>query len=157
MDFLKYLVPGAPTNFSAVAINSTTIYLSWSAPVTTNGILLNYTIISFENGSYLEEFAVGNNTLEVLYYDLEEDTEYSILVYANTSAGRGDSSIANARTFEDCKQYLLHIDVYIIIFESRNCIHVSSFRMNVIQILISTYTVYLCVCSYSVLLCYVWI
>ena len=90
-------------------MNSTAIELSWSAPITTNGILLNYTILFISsidlsnNDSYYYDIVVDNSTFGYIVTDLNEDTEYIFYILADTIAGSGDFVTVIERTFEDRK------------------------------------------------------
>ena len=83
-------------------MNSTAIELSWSAPITTNGILLNYTIF-YINSIDLNNIVVDSSTFVYIVTDLNEDTEYIFDIFADTIAGSGDSVTVIERTFEDRK------------------------------------------------------
>jgi len=104
-----FLVPEVPTNFSAVAVSSTAIQLSWSAPAAPNGILLSYTVAYADmnddlssNNSYV--FVVyDNNTFGDIVTGLNEHTPYVYSISANTIAGSGDIDVAIESTFEDRK------------------------------------------------------
>ena len=98
--YLHILVPGAPTDFTAVTISSTVVQLSWNIPDVTNGILTNYTLI----------YAGNNDTLTIIFdihtfvatiTGLDEDSFYLFIIYANTSAGAGPNSNISAVTLED--------------------------------------------------------
>jgi len=89
-----------PTNFAAVTNASTMIQLSWSAPNVTNGILLYYTVV-YSNTTHTLIMVYGNDTFSDIIQYLNEDTNYSFVIYANTSAGAGPNTTDSARTFED--------------------------------------------------------
>ena len=113
---IYFTVPEAPTNVSAIAVSSTIIQLSWSAPVTANGILLNYTVILISSNNFSSINFSNNDSFEIVYVNvysnntfgdtiagLNEDTEYIFAIYADTIAGSGDVAIDTERTFEDRK------------------------------------------------------
>ena len=91
-----------PTNFVAVTNASTMIQLSWSAPNIINGILLYYTVV-YSNTTHTVIIVYGNDTFSDIIQYLNEDTLYSFVIYANTSAGAGPNATDSATTFEDCE------------------------------------------------------
>jgi len=107
-----HIVPEAPTNFTAVAISSTTIQLSWNVPNVTNGIVLNYTVVYF-NDTDIFITLYDNDTFNDTIRDLNEDTFYEFVIFANTNAGDGVNVTDVAVTFEDCKWNNIIVDRHI--------------------------------------------
>ena len=95
-----YTVPEAPTNFMVQPIASTMVELLWNAPDVTNGILLYYTVVYYNNTDTLT-VVYNNDTFNDTITDLNEDTLYSFVIYANTSAGAGPNATDFATTLED--------------------------------------------------------
>ena len=95
-------MPGAPTNFTVEPIASTMVELSWNPPDVTNGILLYYTVVYYNSTDSLM-IVYNNETFNDTITDLNEDTLYSFVIYANTSAGAGPNATDFATTFEDSK------------------------------------------------------
>ena len=93
-------MPEAPTNFTAVADTSTTILLSWNPPNVNNGILLSYTVVYYNTTDTLV-MVYDNDTFADTITGLNEDTLYSFVIYANTSAGAGPNATDSDVTFED--------------------------------------------------------
>jgi len=103
-----YAVPEAPVNFIAEAIASTMVELSWGAPNITNGILLYYTVEFYNDTDTLTE-VYDNDTFNDIITGLNEYTLYSFVIYANTSAGKGDDATDTALTFEDRELDSAHV------------------------------------------------
>lgn len=101
-------MPEAPTDFAAVTTTSTMIELSWNVPNVTNGIILSYTVI-YINATDMLIMVYDNNTFNANITDLNEDTSYSFMIYANTSAGAGPDATDSAITFEDRECNIIHI------------------------------------------------
>ena len=95
-----YTVPEAPTNFSATAISSTMMTLSWNEPDVTNGVLLYYTVV-YNNTTDTLTMVYDNTKFGDTITGLNEDTSYSFVIYANTSAGAGRNATDFDVTFED--------------------------------------------------------
>jgi len=93
-------VPEAPTIFSARAVSSTMVRLTWAVPDVINGILLSYTLV-YSNAGNTFIRTYNNNTFEDTISNLDKYTEYRFVIYANTSAGEGDNTTATVRTLED--------------------------------------------------------
>ena len=93
-------VPQAPTNFTAVAVASTVVNLSWNVPDVTNGILLYYTIV-YHNATDTMTVVHNNETFHITITELNEDTYYTFVIYASTSAGDGPNVTDFAVTLED--------------------------------------------------------
>ena len=78
------------------------VELSWSVPNVTNGILLYYSVV-FTNSTDTLIMIYDYKTFSNIITDLNEDTFYSFVIYANTSAGNGANSSDSVVTFEDRK------------------------------------------------------
>ena len=100
--YLHILVPGAPTDFTAVTISSTVVKLSWNVPDVTNGNLTSYTILYAGNDD-TSTIILDIDTFSYSFTGLDEDYFYLFTIYANTSAGAGPNSTASAVTLEDCE------------------------------------------------------
>ena len=95
-----YVVPEAPTYFTAATISSTSIQLSWNMPDVINGILIHYTLVYTDN-VYTSTITYNNDTFAATVTDLNEHSFYLFAIYANTNAGAGPNSTVSAATFED--------------------------------------------------------
>ena len=84
-------VPSAPVNLSYISINSTSILVSWSPPLSPNGIIINYIVIVTEVETGMD-LTLNTTDTEVLITYLQPHTGYSVVVFAETSAGVGESS-----------------------------------------------------------------
>ena len=100
MHIIIYLVPEAPTDFTAVKISSTVVQLSWNVPDVTNGILTNYTLIYAGNDD-TSTIIFNFDTFSATITGLDEDSFYLFIIYANTSAGAGPDSAISVATLED--------------------------------------------------------
>ena len=76
------------------------VYLSWGVPDVTNGIILYYTV-EYYNTTDTLIMIYGNDTFDDTITNLNEDTSYSFVIYANTSAGAGPNATDYDVTFED--------------------------------------------------------
>ena len=94
--------PSAPENFRVNRITATTARLLWCMPSVTNGIILNYTLI-YSNTSHTINMVHDNDTFFQTIKYLNENTHYRFTIYANTSAGKGNTTIREERTKESRK------------------------------------------------------
>ena len=76
------------------------VELSWSPPNIINGILLYYTVKIYNDTDTLT-VVYSNVTFDDIITGLNENTLYSFVIHANTSAGNGDNATDAAVTFED--------------------------------------------------------
>ena len=76
------------------------VYVSWSIPNITNGIIVGYTVI-YSNNSNTVMITYSHNTFEDTINNLNKYTEYTMVIYANTSVGAGDNATSTVRTLED--------------------------------------------------------
>ena len=97
---ILYTVPEAPINFTATATSSTMMTLLWNEPDVTNGVLLYYTVVYYNTTDTLT-MVYDNTTFGDTITGLNEDTSYSFVIYANTSAGTGRNATDFDATFED--------------------------------------------------------
>ena len=81
------------------------VELSWSVPNVTNGILLYYTVVYTNNTDTLI-VVHDNGTFSDIITNLNEDTFYSFMIYANTSAGVGRNSTYTIITFQN-REFLI--------------------------------------------------
>ena len=95
-----YVVPEAPTYFSAAMISSTSVQLSWNMPDVINGILIHYTLVYTDNVN-TSTITYDNDTFAATVTGLNEDTFYLFAIYANTNTGAGPNSTVSAATCED--------------------------------------------------------
>ena len=78
------------------------IELSWNSPSVTNGIIVGYTVIySHTDNSNTFMITYNDSTFEDTINNLNKYTEYTMVIYANTSAGAGDNATSTVRTLED--------------------------------------------------------
>ena len=98
-----YTVPSAPLNLMQLERNSTesSIYLQWEAPLSPNGVIIEYQIIYrglqtpnavVANFSFPSMQRIGPVTSFNLSEGLIPGSSYEIAVQAATSAGLGPSS-----------------------------------------------------------------
>ena len=100
-----------PANFSAAAINSTTIELTWSQPPTPNGIVIFYNLTyNLSEMIFESSFSVLNSVLvgaedknSYVVTGLNEYTIYQFEIFASTRIGPGPSTQATARTHATSK------------------------------------------------------
>ena len=88
-------MPSAPVDLTYISINSTSILVSWSPPLFSNGIIINYIVVVTEVEIDMELTLNATDT-QVLITDLKPHTKYSVVVFAETSAGVGESSLSLA-------------------------------------------------------------
>ena len=99
-------VPGPVESFTATAVSSVVILLSWTPPLSPNGRITGYILIysatlpsgAVQNGS---EFIRSSSAGALIISDLEEDVLYQFTLQAETSAGQGEGRTTTARTEED--------------------------------------------------------
>ena len=95
--------PGPVASVSASPTSATSVQLSWTPPLTTNGVVTSYHIeYQSATGSGISDNGEVNHPASITSYTvtgLEENTLYHFTVSAETSAGRGDGSTVSVRTF----------------------------------------------------------
>ena len=98
MNHVFFAEPGdAPTNFKAVAVNSTSIQLTWDLPQLPYGNILSYNITyntSYGNVSHVQ----SSTELRLIVHGLEEYTWYRFEIFASTRVGAGPETYIIART-----------------------------------------------------------
>ena len=108
--FFDSAVPETPPrNCSAVAVNSTTIRLSWILPLVTNGPIVNYNVSyrPIQSRSGIDYTASGlafvarttNNSTTISINQLFEATSYSFSITAFTIAGPSPASSGQCVAF----------------------------------------------------------
>ena len=101
-----------PVNCEAIAIDSTTIMITWSPPVMPNGIITNYNVSyvpdqSLSTADYSTDrnvsVAIGNNDTAYDVSSLRIATNYYVAIAAHTMLGIGPYSSDNCtvQTMED--------------------------------------------------------
>ncbi len=86
-------MPSEPLIFVASIESNTSVQLSWSAPLYSNGIITRYHVYYKKT---IENNIAGSRTTNGTQYLLERlapYTNYSFWVYAETSAGLGNESV----------------------------------------------------------------
>ncbi len=90
------------TSVSASPASATNVEISWTPPLTTNGVLTSYHIeYQSATGSGISDNGEVNHPASITSYTvtgLEENTLYHFTVSAETSAGRGEGSTVSVRT-----------------------------------------------------------
>ena len=92
--FVSSTVPSSPpSNYTAVALSSRSILLTWDAPPVEgqNGIITGYTvtITELETGEVSTMFTESNN---LTLYPLQPFTTYGFIVLAQTVVGSGPAT-----------------------------------------------------------------
>ena len=94
--------PGPVTSVGASPASATSVELSWTPPLTTNGVLTSYHIeYQSANGSGISDNGEINRPASVTSYTvtgLEENTLYHFTVSAENTARRGEGSTVSVRT-----------------------------------------------------------
>lgn len=80
--------PGPPANLSIAIINTTSMYITWSPPSQSNGVITQYLVGYYGAAQNASVFESGNVTSVVLS-DLLCWVTYNICVSASTSYGYG--------------------------------------------------------------------
>ena len=90
---------------SASPASATSVQLSWTLPLTTNGVLTSYHIeYQSATGSGISDNGEVSRPASITSYTvtgLEENTLYHFTVSAENSAGRGEGSTVAVRTSID--------------------------------------------------------
>ena len=94
--------PGPVASVGASPASATSVEISWTPPLITNGVLMSYHIeYQSANGSGISDNGEINRPASITSYTvtgLEENTLYHFTVSAETSAGRGERSTVSVRT-----------------------------------------------------------
>ena len=96
-------------SFTATTVSSSVIHLSWTQPLSPNGIITGYRLTysaflpssAVHNGSEFIRPSSAGGVLTVS--DLEEDVLYQFTLRAETSVGEGEGKSTSARTEEGSK------------------------------------------------------
>ena len=83
--------PGPPSNVQLVAINSSTLMLSWEPPQEPNGVLTGYSYTCKQTSSSMDLETLKTTVTSVLITELSPFTIYTCFVSASTTAGEGVS------------------------------------------------------------------
>ena len=98
-------VPGPVAYVSGLSASATSVALSWTPPLITNGVLTSYHIeYQSATGSGISDNGEVNCSASITSYNvtgLEENTLYHLTVSAETSAGRGEGSTVSVKTSID--------------------------------------------------------
>ena len=99
------LGPGPVVFISGAPASATSVELSWTPPLTTNGRLTSYHIdYQSDNRSLIHDNGEVNlpaSTTRYTVTGLEENTLYHFTVSAENSAGRGEGSTVSVQTSID--------------------------------------------------------
>ena len=95
---------GPPRHFFGIAVNSTSINVSWSAPATPNGVITEYQLQCSGGEKVLEKSMMGSQTTTTLS-GLLPYTNYSCNITAHTSVGGGPSATVTSVTAQDGELY----------------------------------------------------
>ena len=106
---LSYTAPSAPLNVTALAINPTSVMVTWQPPLIPNGIIRSYQVevsdsgSGFTNTSVDVDYSFDGATNSAVISMLDENATYLIQVFAVTvSIGQG-SDIIIVTTEENSK------------------------------------------------------
>lgn len=121
----KFSEPNAaPINVRARNLSSTSILVQWGEVPDTdkNGIILSYTVNyqATPEGSLQQSQVVNasNSTREVTLTRLHKNTEYKIMLFANTSKGGGnESEPVTVKTDEDSKYTIAQVTAAALVME----------------------------------------
>ena len=94
-------------SFTATTVSSSVILLTWTPPLSPNGIITGYRLTYsaslpsgvVHNGSESIRSSSGEGVLNISA--LEEDLLYQFTLQAETSTGEGEGKTTSARTEED--------------------------------------------------------
>ena len=99
---------GPPRHFFGVAVNSTSIIVSWSAPARPNGVITKYQLLCSGGGKVLNKSMMASQTTTTLS-GLLPYTNYSCNITAHTSAGGGPAAAVTTATAQDGELYEVQI------------------------------------------------
>ena len=126
---LLFTVPGgAPQNFSAVGMSSTSVKLTWDQPAKAlrNGEIIMYEVIYHKVQDPIDTFDINTTDTQLLVEGLEMNQEYVFQVKAYTSQGPGPWSNRHPfRTFGQCKSWLLMCQSYMMTSSNGNIFRVT--------------------------------
>ena len=98
---------GPPRQVSAIAKSSQSISVSWSAPVTPNGVITEYQLqcsgdnTIFDNTIFTQAVMGSQTTTTLSGHGLLPYTNYSCSITAHTSAGGGPAATTSVTTLQD--------------------------------------------------------
>ena len=96
-----FTVPaGSPRQFFGIAVSSTSIVVSWSAPVAPNGVITEYQLQCSGGGQVFSRAVMGSQTTTTLS-GLLPYTSYSCSITAHTSVGGGPAATISVTTEQD--------------------------------------------------------
>ena len=103
-----HIAPSAPTDVSARYSSSTSIIVNWNTPKLIQGVITSYSITyytTFSGEGNASTVVVDNGSARSSEIGgLMKYTEYTVFIWANTSAGGGDrSESVTVVTDEDCE------------------------------------------------------
>jgi hypothetical protein len=102
---------GAPVNFSAQGMSSTSVKLSWHEPekAQRNGEITMYEISYYKTSDPTQTYDVNSTTLNKIIEGLDMNSDYLFQIKAYTSQGAGPwSARLPVRTFGQCKSHAQH-------------------------------------------------
>jgi len=92
-------VPEAPVNFTVLDVTNISVLLSWLPPGDSNGVLTNYTLVLLDQNNETANMAIlSNESLQFEFDNLTPFTDYSVVLFANTSVGAGMETTADFMT-----------------------------------------------------------
>jgi len=103
---LYVIVPSMVVNLTKEGVTDTSISLSWKEPVDRNGIIVSYLVEWGESDDSDEKKNDSHlNTADLNYNitNLRPYTNYTVSVYATTSAGQGPHSPITVETLTGCE------------------------------------------------------
>ena len=112
-DFLPAVaaVPGgAPSNFTAIGLSSTSIHLEWKPPAKPhrNGEIVLYEMLYHLRSSPTADYTLNTTDMSMIVEGLETLADYNFQIRAYTAVGAGPwSSRLPFRTFAHCEPALV--------------------------------------------------
>ena len=83
-------MPSEPQSLEIISVNSSSVTIHWRPPATTNGVIIQYSILY--NGINFSISDFDNNMLMDIILELSPDTVYVLQLRAHTGAGAGPPS-----------------------------------------------------------------
>jgi hypothetical protein len=80
--------PDPPANLSIAIINTTSMYITWSPPSQSNGVITQY-LVGYYRAAQYASVVVSGNVTSVVFSKLHCWVEYIVCVSASTSYGYG--------------------------------------------------------------------
>ena len=101
MDEMHYIFPAAaPRNIRIIAQSSTTLNISWAAPIRTNRYIQRYNISCSGLGVSWSHQTADNTTFSTIVTGLRPYTQYSCCISAIISTAEGARACRSPRTPE---------------------------------------------------------